>query len=77
MWARSESLKPVWSRWHQARIDARHNAFSVDEFGETDIVKYDLDTAGITGEDNPKTYQYDRPLNEERRGIDVREFANR
>jgi hypothetical protein len=77
MWARQESLQGIWSEWHKKRINARRTAFSVDEFGETDIVKYDLDTAGITGEDNPRTYQFDRPLNEERNGIDIRHFVNR
>ena len=77
MWPRQEGLQAIWGEWHEKREDARRNAFSVDEFGETDKVKFDLETAGITGEDNPRTYQFDRPLNEERRGIDVRDFNNR
>ena len=81
MWARSESLKPVWSEWHKNRINARRTAFSIDEFGDIDITKYDLDTAGITGQDNPESYSYDRPLNGENgtpdNGTDVRSFNNR
>lgn len=81
MWARSEGLKKLRRDWHEFRIRARREAFSTDEFANSEITEYDLDTAGITGQDNPKSYQYDRPLNGENgtpdNGTDVREFANR
>jgi len=76
--ARGETAKPVDSRWHRARINARKTAFSVDEFSDEDVLRYDLDTAGITGEDNPRTYTVNRPidlLNEN--GLDLRRFKNR
>jgi len=57
MFKRGESAKPVWTDWHEFRENARKTAYSEDEFGEVDKVKYDLDTADITGRDNPRTYE--------------------
>lgn len=48
--------KAVWSEWHERRREARENHHSLTEFGEIEITTYDLDTAGVTGEDNPETY---------------------
>jgi len=75
---RGETAKPVDSRWHEARINARKTAFSVQEFSDEDVIRYDLDTADISGEDNPRTYTVNRPidlLNEN--GLDLRRFKNR
>jgi len=58
MFPRSRCLKPIWSEWHESRQEARETAFSINEFGESEKVKYDLDTAGITGQDNIKSYKY-------------------
>ena len=58
MFPRSEGLKPIWAEWHESRQEARETAFSINEFGETEKVKYDLDTAGITGQDNIDSYKY-------------------
>jgi len=55
---RSRSGEVVDAEWHQFRIDARQEHFSITEFGEVDRVKYDLETAGITGRDNPDTFRY-------------------
>lgn len=81
MWSRQESLQYIWSEWHEQRAEARQNAFNVDEFSPTDRTKYDLDTAGITGEDNPRSYQVDRLLNEvegqQNNGTDIRTLDNR
>lgn len=49
--------KAIWSRWHEFRQEARRNAQSIDEFGAIEQELYDLDTAGITGRDNPETYR--------------------
>jgi hypothetical protein len=81
MWARQENLQAIWSEWHENRAEARRNAFSINEFGPIDQTKYDLDTAGITGEDNPRTYTVDRPLNEvegqQNNGTDIRTLDDR
>jgi hypothetical protein len=81
MWARSENLKTVNSEWHLFRINARRTAFSKEEFSESEQVEYDLDTADITGKDNPRSYTYDRPLNEPdgtpNNGTDVRTLDDR
>lgn len=77
MWPRQEGLQSVWATWHERRQEARETAFSVDEFGETEITEFDLDTAGITGKDNKRSFTHDRPLNEESNGFDVRDLPNR
>jgi len=76
MWPQSENLKRIRKDWHEFRIEARRNAFNVDEFGDTERIEYDLDTAGITGQDNPDSYDFNRPLDMEgtpRNGRDIRE----
>jgi hypothetical protein len=81
MWARQESLQGINSEWHKNRAEARRTAFSVEEFGDIEQTKYDLDTAGITGADNPQSYTVDRPLNsidgEMNNGTDIRTLNNR
>lgn len=73
MFKRAESAKPVDADWHEFRQTARKTAFSPDEFSETEKVKYDLDTARITGEENPRTYTVDRPIdNLMDNGTDIR-----
>ena len=52
-------MKAIDSEWHKARQEARENAFSINEFGAAEIVRFDLDTARITGRENPDTYKYD------------------
>jgi|AKVG01.1.fsa_nt_gi hypothetical protein len=81
MWARQESLQNIWSEWHEQRQAARLTAFSTDEFSDTEITKYDLDTAGITGEDNPRSYTTDPVMNQvdgtENPGTDIRTLEDR
>lgn len=38
------------------RAEARRTAMSAEEFGPIERERYDLDTAGINGEENPETY---------------------
>lgn len=76
--SRSPSAKRIDSRWHKARIDARHEAFSVNEFSDSEIARYDLDTARITGQDNPRSYTVNRPIDLlGTNGIDLRTLFNR
>jgi len=61
---RSAGAKPIDSEWHRQRQRAREQAFnsSLSIFSDTEITKYDLDTAQIDGSDNPRTFTFDRPL---------------
>jgi hypothetical protein len=81
MWARQESLQSVWSTWHEKRAEARRTAFNPNEFGDIEQTKFDLDTARITGAENPRSYQVDRPLNEvegqQNNGTDIRTLDDR
>ena len=67
MFKRDNSQKPVDSEWHEFRANARRTAFSPAEFGDIETEKYDLETAGITGRENPETYLWERPLWPEKR----------
>jgi hypothetical protein len=65
--ARSASVKPTQEWWHRGRQRAREQAYNSDIesfFSDTEIVKYDLETAQIDGSDNPQTWLI-------RRSIDV------
>lgn len=59
MFRRSRGNKPLDSEWHEKRQEARKTAFSLAEFSQEEITRYDLDTARITGRDNPRTYEMD------------------
>jgi len=77
---RSEGAKPIDSEWHRQRQRAREQAFnsSLSIFSDTEITKYDLDTAQIDGSDNPRTFTFDRPLDKFGiNGTDVRELSDR
>jgi len=76
MFKRGNSQKAVDSEWHEFRHEARKNAFDIQEFGPIDIEKYDLETARITGRENPETYILKRPLYPQNR-IDVRTLRDR
>lgn len=81
MWPRQEGLQAVWEKWHRKRAEARRTAFNLNEFGPIEQNKFDLDTAGITGEDNPRSYTVKRPLNGEdgnmNNGTDIRRLDDR
>jgi hypothetical protein len=59
---RSQSFKHIDEEWHETRNNARHFTFGLSDWGEEDIVKYDLETAGITGRLNARSYKFERPL---------------
>jgi hypothetical protein len=79
--ARSGDVKPTQDWWHRGRQDARERAFNSDlesQFSDTEITKFDLETAQIDGSDNPRTFTWDRPLDLFGiNGTDVRELENR
>jgi hypothetical protein len=75
MFARAEASRPIDERWHVARQEAREAAFNLDEFGDVEIEKYDLDTARITGDVNPRSYTVDQVVEEDgitNSGTDIR-----
>jgi len=77
---RSEGMKPATAEWHRQRQRAREQAFnsSLSIFSDTEITKYDLDTAQIDGSDNPQTWTWDRPLDMfGMNGTDVRDMEDR
>jgi hypothetical protein len=76
MFKRDNSQKAVDSEWHEFRHEARTTAFDIQEFGDIDIEKYDLETARITGQENPDTYTWRRPLYPEG-PFDIRKLKDR
>jgi hypothetical protein len=79
--ARSGDVKPTQDWWHRGRQDARERAFNSDlesQFSDTEITKFDLETAQIDGSDNPRTFTWDRPLDKFGiNGTDVRDLGDR
>lgn len=62
---RSPSARPVDSKWHRNRQRARDQAFSSDlkaQFSEEEIVKYELETAQISGASNPQVWMWRRAI---------------
>lgn len=78
MFPESGSAKAVDKEWHKFRQSSREDAFSLGAFSENDIIRYNLDTAGITGEDNPRTFMFQRQLDTlGETGIDIRDLKDR
>ena len=62
---RSPGARAIDTQWHRERQRAREQAYSDDLdafFSNTEIIKYNLDTAQITGEDNPRLYIFNRAI---------------
>jgi hypothetical protein len=55
---RSEGMKPIDPEWHRVRQEARESTFSLAEWSDEEITRYDLDTARITGRENPRSYKF-------------------
>jgi hypothetical protein len=75
MFKRDDSGSKISAEWHRQRQLARETAFSIDSFGAIEIEKYDLDTARITGDENPKTYKVEQVVEEDgmqSSGTDIR-----
>lgn len=78
MFRQSEGSKPVDSQWHIEREEARRTAFSLAEFSQEDITRWDLDTARVNGSDNPRTFTYDPAIDILGTAkVDVRDLDNR
>jgi len=78
---RSPSARPLDADWHRRRQQAREQAYSGDLetfFSETEIIKYNLETANIDGSDNPRIYTWRRALDLFGvNGTDVRDLEDR
>jgi hypothetical protein len=78
---RSPSARAADADWHKSRQEAREVAYSSDLdtfFSEEEIVKYNLDTARVTGRENPRLYIFRRTLDVFGiNGTDIRELRNR
>jgi len=59
---RSSGMKPVDEEWHRRREEARREGFNLEQFSESEITRWDLETARITGQDNRLSYLYQRPI---------------
>jgi len=75
---RSPGARAVDSEWHLQRQRARRDYFSVEQASATERVKYNLDTAQITGEENPRTYLWRQAIDIfGTNGTDVRDLRDR
>jgi GH25 family lysozyme M1 (1,4-beta-N-acetylmuramidase) len=75
---RSEGAKAVDREFHEFRQRARQTGFNVDQFGDSEIAAYNLETARITGSDNPHSYRINRAIDFLAvNGTDVRELRDR
>jgi len=80
MFREAESAKPIDAEVKEFRHRARTTSFNLDDFSEEEQVRYDLDTAGITGRDVPRNYKISRPLDAPgtvNNGFDIRDLPNR
>ena len=57
MFPQSADQKSISGEWHKFREQARRTTYSKDEFSDEEIIRYDLDTARITGRENPRSYK--------------------
>lgn len=78
---RSPGARPIDSDWHRSRQEARETAYNgnLDQFfSEAEQVKYNLDTAQITGADNPRVFMMNVAIDVFGiNGTDVRELKDR
>ena len=80
MFRRGDGAKAVDREWHEKRRMARETTFSLAEWSEQDIERWDLDTARITGRENKRTYTVERPIDSPgtvKNGTDIRTLDNR
>lgn len=67
----------VNQEWHEVREEALRETLSIDEWGDIDITKYDLDELNFSGKDNDRMFTYDHVVSDDEisvTGFDVREL---
>jgi hypothetical protein len=78
---RSPGARPLDREWHENRQRARETATNGTLelfFSDTEIIKYELETARITGAENPRVYTFRRAIDIFGvNGTDVRELRDR
>lgn len=64
MFPQSADLRAVDRRWHEFAQMAKESTFSLDDWDEISIQRYDLDDRHRTptGQENPRTWLYESPL---------------
>jgi hypothetical protein len=63
--------------YHIRREQALRETFTLDEWGDIDQTKYDLDDLEFTGKENPRTYKLRHPVSDDEisvTGFDVRDL---
>ena len=72
--------KPIDGEWHRKGREAKENTFSLNEWSEQEIIRWDLDTETRipTGRENPRTYTTNRPIDTlGENGTDIRTLDDR
>ena len=78
----SKGGKPIDPEWHEFARTAKETTFSLAEWADEEIGRWDLDedTRRPTGRENPRTYTVGRPIQtatDEKNGTDIRTLDNR
>jgi len=72
---RKNDGKLLTAEYYLFRENARRTAFHEENFSDADREEFDLETAGITGEDNNDNYRFNRPVDTlGQNGTDVRDL---
>jgi len=77
MFALGNSGENVNEEYHKFRQVAIHTTYTVDEWGDIDIEKYDLDELEFTGKDVDRNYKFDHVVSDDEvsvTGFDVRDL---
>jgi len=78
LFRQSPSGKRIDSEWHTRRHQARTTTINLNQWSDEDIIRWNLDTAGITGRDVKRTYTLKRPYDTlGENGFDVRQLPDR
>jgi hypothetical protein len=63
--------------WHIKREKALRETWNIDEWGDIDITKYDLDELDFSRKDNPRSYTNNHPIVDDEidlTGFDIRDL---
>ena len=77
MFALGNSGKNVNEEWHRFREMAISTTYTLDEWGDIDITKYNLDEKEFTGKDVDRNYRFDHAVSDDEvsvTGFDVRDL---
>jgi len=67
--------KNINEEYHRFREMAISTTYSIEQWGDIDIQKYDLDEKEFTGKDVDRNYKFDHPVSDDEvsvTGFDVR-----